>query len=178
MSHEILGLKNMAEFLETDHTEILEKIDQLKGAMVNLRFEGKVSYGKNLKVVEELLTILDSKFLKRLQLMEGILYPFIESHIPKLDPVLRLLKAENKELKVNLEVMIFLLDQIKAEKIDMNQAKFIEQLKDKVTYLMYLLHNHFEVEAASVYKVIKEDLHEDEKDLLLKKMKKNDENLS
>lgn len=178
MISDILGLKNIVEFLETDHNEILEKIDRLKEAMINLRFEGKVSYGKNIKCVEDLLTVLNARFLKRLKLVEDILYPFIENHIPKLDPILRILRAENKEFKVNLEVMVFLLDQIKGEKIELTQAKLIEQLKDKVTYLMYLLHNHFEVEVESVYKVIKDDLHENEKNLLLKKINQLDSDLS
>lgn len=177
MGPDMIGFKNIVDFLEIDHNEILEKIDRLKEVMVNLRFEGKVSYGKNLKNVEDLLAALNAKFRKRFKLMEEILYPFIENHIPKLDPILRILKAENNEFKVNLEAMLFLLDQIKGEKNEVTQAGFIEQLKDKVTYLMFLLHNHFEVEAESIYKVINNDLHDDEKNLLLKKIHQVDAGL-
>lgn len=148
--------------LHQDREGILSESNALEDALQCLRYEGKVNIGKNINVADKKLGLLTEKILLHIK-MEEIIYSFLSVHVPKLDPLIRLLKAEHEEIKVDLEVLEFLLKEITQEKLESKRNQDIEKLKDKGTYLVYLLRNHLRAETDSVYPVIQNELHEEER---------------
>ena len=166
--------KDVVEFFEAEYKEVLNKLDQLSEATKNLRFEGKLSYGKNIKEVEEVIKFLEKKLYQHIALDEKIIFPFVEAHIPKLEPILRFLRAERNEFKINLEVFESLFKKLKGGKMEPQQHKIVEELREKGIYLVCLMRNHIQTENESVYKTIDQQLREDEKKELLRRIKECD----
>lgn len=141
---------------------ILAESNALEEALQCLRYEGKVNIGKNLNTVDTKLKELNGKVLPHIA-MEQTVFSYLSVHVPKLDPLMKLLKAEHEEIKVGLEVLEFLLKEIMQERHETKRNQDIEKLKDKGTYLIYLLRNHLRAESDSVYPVIQNELHEEER---------------
>ncbi len=174
MARAIGNLENSIARIEQDHKECLRKTDQLYDAMTNLRFEGKAAFGRNINDVKKILDFFDGNFVPHMKL-ESIIFSYLETHIPRLESIIKILRAEHNELKVNLEVLQFLIDELLKEKNEFKHTQTIEKLKDKTTYFIYLLRNHIQAEDESIYRIIDQGLHEDEKRELLKKIRESDE---
>ena len=154
--------KNNFEILQQEHKEALEKTNQLDEVLTHLRFEGKVQLGKNTDDLERLIAYFKKQLLTHVKKEEAV-FSFLQTRIPKLDPLLHLLQAEHKELKVNIEVLEFLSHDLSQEKGDAHRIQIIEKLKEKGTYLIYFLRHHLQVEEEGVYLAIDKDLKKDEK---------------
>ena len=164
--------KESRVMLERDHKEILQEADHLYDVLTNLRYEGKVNFGKNVTKVGKILKFFNEKLIPHIAVDETI-FPFLETHIPKLEPMIRLLQGEHKEIKVNLEVLSFLLEELVSEKDEHKHPQMVERLRDKGIYTVYLLRNHIQVEDEGVYRTIEEDLKPEEKKELLRKIQGN-----
>ena len=138
---------------EEGHEEILAQTESLSSAVTRLQYEGKVNSGRNLKEIEDVLHFLKHKLIPHMK-KEDMVFNLLGNEIPKLEPVFRILFAEHKELKVNLEVLSFLLDELEEKKNGSRRVQILEKFKDKVTYLLYLMRHHIQVEDESVFKVV------------------------
>lgn len=157
------GVRGIAGILENDHTEALEKTRRLQDILTNLRYEGRASLGKNLKQVREALGFLRKEWTRHVDLEEETLFPFLETHLPRLETLLHLLEAEHKDFKKNLKDLQVLLQRIPTEKSFSNHGRIFEKIREQGNYLVYLLRNHIRVETESVYKAVRRDLRPAEK---------------
>ncbi len=170
MTKEITELKKRIASLEENHDEILKKADQLYDALTNLRYEGKVAFGRNINKVEKMLGFFNDRLVPHMK-VEDIIFSFLGTHIPRLEPVLRLLEVEHREIKTNLEVLEFLLKELSEEKLEPKRTQTIEKLRDKGIYFIYLLRNHIQVEDDSIFQTSAQELRAQEQKDLLKKIK-------
>ena len=165
-----ISLKENIETFLRHHAGVLAKTDRFLEAITRLRYEGKVAFGKNMNEVGDLLDYFTEKIIPHMK-VEDIIFSFLEIHIPKLEALIRLLQAEHKELKVNLEVLRYLFDELSEEKSEPKRTQLIEQLKDKATYFSYFVRNHVQAEEESIYRSIDQELHLEEKKELIRRIK-------
>ena len=167
---EIMDFKNSVSILGQNHQDILKETKLLYDTLTNLRYEGKVNSGKNVREMKKILGFFSEKLIPHMKL-EDIIFSYLQTHIPKIESVIRVLEAEHKEIKVNLEVLEFLIHELEEEKSESKRTQTIEKLKDKGTYFIYLLEHHIQVEDESIFGTIDQELHIDEAKELLKKIK-------
>ncbi|MCA9401404.1 MAG: hemerythrin domain-containing protein, partial [Candidatus Omnitrophica bacterium] len=100
--------------------------------------------------------------LPHLDVDDKALFPFVLKHIPKLEPVLALLKGEHIELKKSLKASETAIKNMKNQVDIGKRSLFIDKLKNNITYFISLLRNHIQTENEGVYKVVKASLKADE----------------
>ncbi len=169
MFKKFLGVKGVLALFTSEHENVLGKLDELNESINNLQYEGKVFVGKNIKAIEKTVSFLKKKLLQHIELDEKIIFPYVQKHIPKLDPMLSFLRAERNEFKLTLKDFESLFKQLKDEKNALKQQKIIDQMKEKGVYAICLMRNHIQIEIESVYKPIDRELHTNEKKELIKK---------
>ena len=159
--------RDIVPFLENQHRDVLSQIDQLTSALQGLHYEGKASLGKNIKEVEKALVFFHKELLPHIVLDEEIIFPFLEKHIPKLQPMLSFLKAEHSEFAESLHSFEKIFRRLQEEPGEQKSRAIIEQLREKGIYLNCLIRNHIHTESEGVYRAIDEDLKKEEKRQLL-----------
>src|SRR3989338_1317839 len=100
--------------LEQNHSGLLEKADRLYDVFANLRYEKKADLDKRMRAVREGLDFFEEKLVPHMEL-EEIIFSFLAMHVPKLESIIRLLQSEHKELKMNLELVRFLILYVRIE---------------------------------------------------------------
>ncbi len=157
--------------IEKYHFEALQKADQFYELLSNLRYEGKAAFGRNTHGIQEVLKFFRNELLVHISVDEDIVFAFAETHIPRLKLITGLLRAEHAEFKSALNNFELLFIELQEAKNDLTRSKIVEQLKDKGTYITYLLRNHIQAESESIYKILDAELHMNEKKTLFEKMK-------
>ena len=148
---------------ENTHRTTLIEIEQLEETLNHLRFEGKASIGRNLNQIRSSLDFFQSDLLKHMELEEQVLFPFVGSHIPKLESVIHLLVSEHDDFRRNFEDLRLFLNSVANEMSELDRSKMVQKIQETATYLVYLIKNHVRVESKSVYEVVNEELKPDEK---------------
>lgn len=151
------------DFIEEDDAEALQRADRFEQVLTNLRYEGKPSFGKNLRQAHELLDFFNKELIEHVTQEEEVVFPFLKSHLPKLEPFTLLLESEHEDFRKNLEGFKFLLEEVRKEKSDCERIKLIEKIQSQGTYLIYLLRNHIRTEREVIYKLAQQELRPDEK---------------
>src|SRR3990167_8465634 len=113
MSIKVISIKGMVVFFEKEYRDVVLKLNELYEATKNLHFEGKVFSGKNIRSIESVMSYLKKKLQQHVAFDEKIIFPFLETNIPKLEPVLRFLRAERNEFKANPEEFDVLFQKVK-----------------------------------------------------------------
>ena len=156
------------------HQELFEKTDRLNHVLTNLRYEGKTNLGKNLKEVWEILCFFENEVSVHIEAEEKILFPFLETHVPRLSPLISLFHAEHEDFKKNLKRFRLALENFCGEKNDHSRSEYIDKVKEAGTYLIYLLRQHLPAEEESVYKAVYHELHDEEREELERLIGLND----
>ncbi len=147
----------------------LNKMKQLDTALTGFQFEGKSSVGRNLKQVHSVLQFCDGTLMKHMKLEEQIIFPFLASHVPKLDSVLRILCSQHEDFRKSLEDLRFFVNLYSSEASKSDSSRTIHKLRELGAYLIYLLRHHMQVENESVYQVIDRELRSGERKALEKR---------
>ncbi len=170
MGKKNVSLKKITEFLEDHHDETLQKTRHLQDILIHLQYEGKPSFGKNLKQAREVLRFFEHEVSDHMGEEEKILFPFLQAHVPKLEPLISLLCSEHRTFKKNLGCFKFLLAELAKSKSDMNRSKIMEKVKETGNHLTYLLQSHLEEESEILYRAADRELRKDEKRELASKI--------
>lgn len=155
--------------LEQQHDDFLSRAEKLYDAVTELRFGENNTFKKQSADMQKLLTEFQRDLPAHME-AEEIIFSFLEKHIPKLESVTRLLKAEHQELKLSLEVLEQLFQELPQERTSSSLDAAL-QIKEKIIYFLYLLRNHIQVEGESIYRALHEDLHEEERKMLISQLK-------
>lgn len=154
---------NIADLLEDEHEQTLEKTDLLQEILTNFRYEGRLSFGKNLKAARGVLRFFKKEVVEHIDLEERVLFPFLKTHFPKLDTAVHLLRAEHEDFRANLRAFELELRKLSGNRKDMNRGKIVDRIRETGIYLIYLLRSHLRTESKSLYKVIDREIRQDEK---------------
>jgi hemerythrin-like domain-containing protein len=103
---------------------------------------------------------------------EKTLFPFISSHIPRLQPMVYLLLSEHEDFKENLQSLEKLIRGFQQKKILSQTA--MDLISEKGTYLLCLLRSHMSVESCSLYRAADKELRLSEKRLLIRQIKERE----
>lgn len=163
--------------IQNEHARALDKLGEFYDALQEMHYGGKVSFGRSIKQIEEILRFFKEDLYPHIQLDELIIFPFIEQHIPKLDPMIRLFRCEHKEFKSNLELFEHLFHKLKRVSSDDDRPRTLEELRDRGMYLVCLLRNHILAESESIYRTSGQELKQDELNELTRSIKRFEKTL-
>ena len=152
----------IAELLENDHKDILPKLDPLFEGLKGLRYEGKISFQKNLRRVKELLSFFNGRIIEHIHIEEEALFPFLEKHVPRYTTAIKFLLAEHDDFKKNLDILKYLVRDLNRQKSDASRDKTIVKIRETGTYLIFLLRHHIEAEERSIYRMLDKELRPEE----------------
>jgi len=109
---------------------------------------------------------LNEKLLKHTHREEEIVFPFVAEHIPKFEPIIRLLQADHHEIERNLKLIHECIAEIFEEQSDFRRRPLIDKLQETCLYLKYLLRNYILIEKVSIRRAIEKELRPEEKKAL------------
>lgn len=147
--------------LEYHDRSILSRVDDFQNALERLTFEGKVSVGKNLSQIEHAVVFFKRDLERHMALEDKRLFPYLATHIPKLEPVLNVLQAEHEDFREGLHELDEWVRKLRrAGKVT---ADRIERIKNRGCYLALLLRSHLWEESQALDKTVNRVLRADEK---------------
>jgi len=162
----------ISPLLEKSHAGIIQSMGDLNRTLTSLRFEGKASFGKNLKRSQNALNAVLTGLAEEMKFEEGILFPYLGSHLPKLKFMIDLLAMEHEDLRRNLDALSGSFDRLKRQKSVAGWIETLEEMRKRAGYLNYFLHNHTWAENQAVYKVLDRELKQEEKKAILTQLKR------
>ncbi|MBI4549516.1 MAG: hemerythrin domain-containing protein [Candidatus Omnitrophica bacterium] len=157
--------------LEAEHEESFRETEKLSDVLTNIRYEGKLSLGKNLKEANRLRLFFNRVMRHHARLEETVIFPFLEKHVPKMESVIRLLRSEHADFEKTLIEFNASLRAVDRENDAGKRLLSLEKMQETGTYLIYLLRHHLYNENVSVYKTISRDLNPEEKKILVRKIR-------
>ena len=149
----------------------LHQANQFDQLLMNLRFEGKASFGRNLMAVRKATDFFRNEVNEHIAFEESIIFPYLVSHLPKLDFVIHVLQSEHEIFKKNFEDLKLHLSILSDGALSAKRLKALHKLQEVSTCLVYLVRNHIWVESKSVYELAERELRPDEKKNLEGQMK-------
>lgn len=159
----------LEKLLGEDHEEALRQIREFQAAMTHLQYEGKLALGKNLSRAREVVRFFDGEVRGHMDREEKILFPYLETHLPKLTPLIVLLRSEHRTFQNTLERFRARLEELAKEKSERRRSPILSDLKEAGTYLVYLLQGHHQEESQILYKVADDLLQKEEKQELARR---------
>ena len=157
-------------YLESEHKNTLETISTFQDVLTKLRYEGRANFDKNVKEIQQTIQFFNSELSPHISLEENIIFPFLQKHIPKLEPIIHMLQSEHADFHENLENFHLLMKNLLNADRDEEQLQVVEKIRQVGTYLVYLLSNHIRTEDRSIYNVMARELKAIEKRELAEKL--------
>lgn len=152
----------VASFRKT-HRAVLREIARLERALTGLRFEGKYTAGRNLKEIQEVVRFLKSELVPHMEREDRSLFPFLGSHIPRLESLIHLLGSEHKVFKGSLARFEGVLRELSRAEANGANGKWLDLVWESGIYMVYLIRHHVHAEEVSVYDTVSSELHPEEK---------------
>lgn len=146
--------ESILDLLEADDAKTLEKTAQFQEVLTALRYEGKASLGKNLASAREVLGFFKQELTEHVALEEEVLFPFLKTHFPKLEPVLTLLQAEHENFRRSTGTLESQIQELSNKRTSPSRGESLEKIRETGTYLIFLLQTHLLAEREALYKVI------------------------
>lgn len=154
--------------LEREHKTTFHKLNQLYEVLRKLRYEGKLKLGKNIAEINEIVDYFKQELDGHMRDEEKILFPFLQKHIPRLEPMIYLLLSEHEDFRNsigNLKAALY-----RARAGASVKPNLIDEIGSQGTYLICLLRSHMWAESHSLYKVADKELRLSEKRKLIKQI--------
>lgn len=141
-------------------------IDQLGQALEDLRHERKWMFEEHLKDTETIYERFQKKLIHGILLEEQVLFPFLERHIPRITPLMAMLRQEHWDLSQSMQTLREHFACLKMEPLE--QA--LEAVHQQSLYLNFLMRTHLLAERMGIYRIADRELHWEEKKLLEQKL--------
>ena len=162
--------KSIFALLEKDHKATFQNLDRFYEALKNLRFEGKQNLGKNISEIREFVSYFKREIKTHMREEEKILFPFLQTHVPRLEPMICLLLSEHGDFRNCLNYLGLSLSEFR--KTGSDKTRLIHGLNEQGTYLVCLLRGHMWLETQSLYRAADRELHRSEKKQLIEQITK------
>ena len=156
---------NVFQSFERDQKTISHKLSEFYDAIQKLRYEGKVQQGKNARALRNLLYFFQTDLLRHLREEEKVLFPFLRTHIPKLEPIIRVLLSEHDGCRATLKDLR--RSYTKLTKGQGKETGALHELYEQGIYFSCLVRSHLWVESQNLYLVADRELHLAEKKRLI-----------
>ncbi len=164
-------MKRIQFIFEHNGKEILGYTESLHKALTRLRYEGKVSIGKNIKTASRVTKVLDQRARSHSNFQERILFPFLETHIPRYETRIHFLRSDHHEIKKYSQKLRNLLRSL-SKKFGKDHHIDSGAIQETGVYLIGLLRHHIQLEEEGIHKALKKDLNRDELNAISKKIQK------
>ena len=161
------------DLLEGGHMESLERAERLQEVLRNLRYEGKASLGRNLREAQEVQGFFNEELNHHVRFEEEVVFPFLKTHLPRLEPMIWFLQAEHQDFRLNLETFRCRLGELVKTKEEGARVRIIEKIQETGTYLIYLFRNHIRAESEYLYQAAERELRSEEKNRLIQQLARN-----
>lgn len=159
-------MPDIAPFFDVEEKKILTLVEDLHKALTHLRYEGKLLREQNVKSVQILAYGLDLELEKHRRLQEEVVFPFLQTHIPRHEAAISLLKAEHMEIKSHQQKLKQDILKISSIPDHLQEAKIYEA----GIYLVTLIRHHIGLEKKSVDRSMRNELRADEKSCVGKRI--------
>ncbi|MBI4388289.1 MAG: hemerythrin domain-containing protein [Candidatus Omnitrophica bacterium] len=156
---------------QKDHQEFLQKSESLHQVFKNICYEGKLLLGRNLRRAGCLLQFFETRFVKHLEAEEKVLYPFIETHIPRYASVILFFHREHKDLQETLGELRQIVEKLQGNQNYLRNKKLIETIQWKGAYFNHLLRSHIKTEVETVLYAFDRELRREERQELLEELR-------
>lgn len=140
------------------HESMEKEIRRFYEILSRLRYEGKARLGGNVKELWHTADFLKKNLETLVRYEEKFLFPFLKIHVPRLGPLLHLLKSEHRDFKRHFGDFENTLVALKKARLSAARPGLIHRLKEDGTYLVCLLRSHLWVEGKDVYSVVNKEL--------------------
>ena len=158
--------KTIFGILEKDHKPTFQKLNQFYKVLKKLRYEGKLTLGQNLNEAIKLVTYFKRELDGHMRDEEKILFPFLQTHVPRLEPIIYLLLSEHEDFRNSIKDLKMALSEFK--KHELVKPGILDKICEQGTYLICLLRSHMSVESNSLYRVADKELRLGEKRKLMR----------
>lgn len=163
-------MENQKKILADDHSHFIEQADVLQKILVQLRFEGKACLQKNIKEACEVVDFFDRELLLHLEIEEQVVFPFVETHVPKLESMVGILRSEYENFRRGLQEFKTHLWQLSENLTEEENKKICANAREKGAYVLYLLRDRMIPKCDAVYLILDQELHRDEKKELVRRI--------
>ena len=161
--------KTIYGFLEKDHKISFEKLNRFYEVLKKIRYEGRPSQPRNVAEIRGLVKYFREELGDHMKQEERVLFPFLRSYIPRLEPMVYLLLSEHEDFRHHLEFLRKVLG--KSGKDGFMGPRVIDQISEQGTYLTCLLRSHLWVESHSLYRAADKELRPGEKKKLMSQIR-------
>ena len=153
-------MKSFSDFFNCEEKEILDKTDEFHQVLTHLRYEGKVSSGKNVKASLKAVRELGKIIQRHRNLQEKIIFPFLETHIPRQESVIHFLRTDHRDIQKSLL------------ELEMSLRRFLKNshegvqngiLQEMGVYFISFLRHHIGFENKGIHQAMRKELRKDEK---------------
>lgn len=154
--------------LERDHRKTLHQINRLYDVLTHLRYEGKQHRQENFREIKRLAGDLRKELKTHMKEEEKVLFPNLEVSIPKLEPLIDLLRFEHLDLDRRIDDLSDCIRRM--SKLRGMTPERIQELNEQGTYFVCLLKGHMQLESRSLYGIADQQLKMFEKARILKQI--------
>lgn len=157
----------LVRLFESEEKEILCRVERFHETLKHLRYEGKVSHGKNAKKALREIKELELIMHRHRKIQEKVIFPFLAVRLPKHESVIHFLLAEHGDMDRSAK---------KLHSLFQNLLKKPEQMKRNESwetgiYFVCLLRHHLGLENKSIHKAIHKEFRQAERRAMEKKIK-------
>lgn len=154
---------SLVRTLEKEHRRAFEQTEMLADTLTRLKYEGKPSFGRNLKEARTIAEYFETNLLRHMRFEEETVFPFLKKHIPKLEPAIDYLSDEHSDFQEKLTVFSNAIKNPPEKSSSPDTWQWLEKTIEAGTYLVYLFRQHTQAERKSLYEAIESILNENEK---------------
>ena len=147
------------------HQDMLKGSRLFQSLLTRLRYEGKPRLGINLRQADRTFAFLH-QVLQQFSIEETVIFPYWVRHIPRLEPAVRMLQAEQDEFQAGFKKFERSFRRVEKPKPD---GRACNELWENGMYLFYLL-NHYLRAEKRIYETGFKKLRPDEKKELKKRI--------
>lgn len=155
---------------EEEERQLLSLIDHFYQTLAFLRFEGKVSFGKNIKQAKNDVARLGKRLSRHQRLQREVIFPFLAAHIPRHETIIRFLVTDHAEILKTRKKIQSLID-ILSKRRKTDGGKY-QEMQDTGIYWVCLLKQHLLMERTSIHKSISNELSVKEKKEMSREVQK------
>ncbi len=159
-------LKTVKGF-ESSHKRTSRKLDIFEKNLQSLRFAKKETIPASLKTLRNITSYFKGDLSAHMHSEETVLFPFIDNHVPRLEPLTHLFRSEHLNIRLALKRFE---EHLRGVRVQKSPAR-LEKLRQAGLYLIYILKTHLVTESEGLYQIAQKELRREEKKILQDKLK-------
>jgi len=147
---------------DAHHTAAL-LMERFHEAMIHLSLPRRAGELAQWSLIQTLMRAIAKEILPHLEHEELHLYPFLVSHVPKLEAVAKYLIGEHEDFRETFSELNLRAKDFKTVSGQLEREKLILRIQQGGTYLFFLFRNHIRAEREGLFRVVEETLKPEEK---------------